>query len=395
MLIISNPSNPRLAASLTLILLADPFMASGAGTKKYSVEATVRQSPSLDFSNILDDSWLKDKTIVITGGASGFGAGFLQRWAVAGAAVIIGDINVRKGDQLVRDLRKETGNGNLHFVHCDVTDWQSQVNFFREAVKLSPHGGIDTVVANAGTAASKAAFELPDGLDAVNPPAPDLSILDVNLTGVVYTSHLALYYLKRNPNSSPANPNCDPANTHRDRHLLLISSVAGFLPLPGAALYGASKHAVLGLYRCLRSTSFVHGVRVNVVCPYFMDTPILSAGVRAILAGGLLGKVEDVVEAATRFTADPRVVGRAVSVGPKVKVEQDQDGEWSFAEDDRKSAVEKAIWEVYAHDFENADLFQRRMIGIFNRGIEKRGWVGWASDMVGAMTYALKSWWSS
>lgn len=395
MLIISNPSNPRLAASLTLILLADPSMASGAGTKKYSVEATVRQSLSLDFSNILDDSWLKDKTIVITGGASGFGAGFLQRWAVAGAAVIIGDINVRKGDQLVRDLRKETGNGNLHFVHCDVTDWQSQVNFFREAVKLSPHGGIDTVVANAGTAASKAAFELPDGLDAVNPPAPDLSILDVNLTGVVYTSHLALYYLKRNPNSSPANPNCDLANTHRDRHLLLISSVAGFLPLPGAALYGASKHAVLGLYRCLRSTSFVHGVRVNVVCPYFMDTPILSAGVRAILAGGLLGKVEDVVEAATRFTADPRVVGRAVSVGPKVKVEQDQDGEWTFAEDDRKSAVEKAIWEVYAHDFENADLFQRRMIGIFNRGIEKRGWVGWASDMVGAMTYALKSRWSS
>lgn len=380
---------------MALVLLADPIMASGAGTKKYSVEATVRQSPSLDFSNIPDDSWVKDKTIVITGGASGFGAGFLQRWAVAGASVIIGDINVRKGDQLVRDLRKETGNANLHFVHCDVANWQSQVNFFREAIKLSPHGGIDTVVANAGTAASKAAFELPDGLDAVNPPAPDLSILDVNLTGVVYTSHLALYYLKRNPNSSPANPNCDLANTHRDRHLLLISSVAGFLPLPGAALYGASKHAVLGLYRCLRSTSFVHGVRVNVVCPYFMDTPILSAGVRALLAGGLLGKVEDVVEAATRFTADPRVVGRAVSVGPKVKVEQDQDGEWTFAEDDRKSAVEKAIWEVYAHDFENADLFQRRMIGIFNRGIEKRGWVGWASDMVGAMTYALKSWWRS
>lgn len=372
-------------------------MASGAGTGaiKYSVETTIRQSPPLDFSNIPDDSWVKGKTIVITGGASGFGAGFLQRWAVAGAVVIIGDVNVQKGDKLVRDLRKETGNVNLHFVHCNVTDWQSQVNLFREAVKLSPHGGIDTVVANAGIGGIGSAFELPEGLDVVNPPAPDLTVLDVNLTGVVYTSHLALYYLKRNPDSFPANPNCDPANTHRDRHLLLVSSFAGFLPLPGVALYGASKHAVLGLYRCLRSTSFVHGVRVNVICPYFMDTPMLSAGARAIFAGGLLGKTEDVVEAATRFTADPRVVGRAISVGPKVKVEQDQDGEWTFAEDNSGHAVEKALWEIYPHDFEDTDLFQRRIIGIFNRGVEMRGWMGWASDMAGAMAYAVKSWWRS
>lgn len=369
-------------------------MSAGVGTSTYSVEAIVRQSPPLDFSNIPDDSWVKGKTIVITGGASGFGAGFLERWAVAGAVIVIGDINVQKGDQLVRKLRKETGNDNLHFVHCNVTEWQSQVNLFREAIKLSPHGGIDTVVANAGIGAG-GPFEMPEGLDAINPPPPDLSVLDVNLTGVVYTSHLALYYLKRNPNSDPADPKCDPAHTHRDRHLLLISSVAGFVPLPGVALYGASKHAVMGLYRSLRSTSFVHGVRVNVVCPYFMDTPLMNAQVRALFAGGLLGKAEDVVEAATRFTADPRVVGRAVYVGPKIKVEQDQDGEWTYAEGDQGSAVEKTIWEIYPHDFENVELFQRRMIGILNRGVEKRGWIGWASDMVGAMTYNLRSWWKS
>lgn len=360
---------------------------------KYSLEAMVGQSPPLDFKNIPDDSWVKDKMIVITGGASGFGAGFLKRWAKAGAVVVIGDINVQKGDQLIRDLKKETGNANLHFVHCDVTDWQSQVTFFKEAVKLSPHGGIDTVVANAGIGVGST-FENPEGLDAINPPAPDLSVLDVNLTGVVYTSHLALFYLQRNPQSKPANFKCDPAQTFRDRHLLLVSSVAGFIPLPGTALYGASKHAVVGLYRCLRSTSFSHGVRVNMLCPYFIDTPIMNASVRAILAGGLVGKVEDVVEAATRFTADPRVVGRVISIGPKVRVAQDEDGEWHLAEKDG-TGVEKALWEVYPHDFENADLFQRKMVGFYNQMTEKRGWTGWASDMIGALYYAARSWWRS
>lgn len=360
------------------------------------MEAAVRQSPPLDFINIPDDSWVKNKTILITGGASGFGAGFLKRWANAGANVIIGDINVQAGDQLIRTLRKETGNKNLHFIYCDVTNWQSQVNLFREAVKLSLHGGIDTVVANAGVGEGRGvSFEKPEGLDAANPPPPDLTVLNVNLIGVVYTSHLALYWLQRNPGSSPANPKCDPTQTERDRHLLLISSVAGFLPLPGVSLYGASKHAVLGLYRCLRSTSFAHGVRTNVICPYFMDTPLLKASHRALLAGGLLGESEDVIEAGTRFAADPRVVGRAISVGPKVKVVQDEDGEWSLAEDENADGVKKALWEVYPHDFENADVFQRRLIGIFNRASEKRGWTGWAADMVGALIYGVKSWWRS
>lgn len=346
-------------------------------------EATVGQSPPLDFSNIPDDSWVKDKTILITGGASGFGAGFLKRWAKAGANIIIGDVNVQKGDEIIRSLSKETGNRNLHFVHCDVTDWQSQVSFFKEAIRLSPHGGIDTVVANAGIVGHEK-LEQPLGLDAANPPPPNLSVINVNLIGVLYTAHLALYYLPRNPGSNSANAKCDPANVHRDRHLLLIGSYAGFIPLPGQALYGSSKHAVVGLFRCLRSTSFSQGVRTNLICPYFIDTPILTPLARVILAGSVVGAVEDVVEAATRLTADPRVVGRAISVGPKLKVVDNKDnGEWELAEDkqDAKS-VEKSMWEVYPHDFENNDQFQRTIIGIYNRASQLRGWYGWVVDII-------------
>ncbi len=359
-------------------------------TAKQSLVDKVRQSPRLDFSNIPDDSWVKDKTILITGGASGFGAGFFRRWAAAGANVVIGDVNVQKGDQLVRDVKRETGNQNLHFFHCNVTDWQSQVNFFKEAIKVSPHGGIDTVVANAGIVDSNAKLEEPEKLDAANPPPPNLAVLDVNLTGVVYTTHLALFYLPRNPGSAPANLTCDPRQTYRDRHLLLISSVAGFLPIPGQALYAASKHAVVGLYRNLRSSSFVHGVRVSLICPYFIDTPLLSGVARAVLAGGTMGKAEDVVEAATRFTADPRVVGRAVSVGPKMKVKQEADGEWRLVEGSSGAGEEKTIWEIYPHDFEDCDVFQRNMVALMNRVTEIRGWIGWISDMFGAVIYSMR-----
>ncbi|KAL8755749.1 MAG: hypothetical protein Q9199_003423 [Rusavskia elegans] len=366
----------------------------GQEAVKHPLGDLIRQSPPFDANHIPDDSWMKDKVVIITGGASGFGLGMFRRWAAAGAVVIVADINVAKGDQLVRDVKKATGNPHLHFIHCDVTDWQSQVRLFRETAKLSPHGGIDTVVANAGIGNTKKSFEEPSDLDLANPPPPDMSILDVNLKGVIYTSYLALWYLPRNPGSSPANPNCVPIQTNRDRHLVLIGSLAGLMAIPGAALYGASKHAVVGLYRNLRASSLMQGIRVNLICPYFVETPLLTAPTRALLAGGVLGKEEDVVEAATRFAADPRVVGRAVSVGPKLKVKQDVNGEWSLVESEDQNAEQRAIWEIYLHDFEDADVFQRRCLAIMNRATEIRGWIGWAQDMVRALAYGLRSLWA-
>lgn len=48
------------------------------------------------------------------------------------------------------------------------------------------------------------------------------------------------------------------------------------------------------------------------LCPYFIDTPIVPATVRVLLAGGSMGKPEDVVDAATRLVADTRIVGRSL-----------------------------------------------------------------------------------
>ncbi|KAL1987722.1 hypothetical protein VTN96DRAFT_2562 [Rasamsonia emersonii] len=391
---------------------------------QYNIAPLTRQSPPLDLSSPLeiDPAFIRGKTIVITGGASGFGAGFFKQWASHGANVIIGDINVSAGEELVAQVRRGTNNPNHHFIHLDVTSWKSQVDFFREAVRLSPHHGIDTVVANAGIndPEDSYVFENPkiDYENDPNPPPPRFRTLDVNLTGVLYTTHLALFYLERNPGSKPCSSTSPPGE--RDRHLILVGSVASLCPLITQAPYSISKHGVLGLFRCLRaSVPITKGIRVNMLCPYFIDTPILNVGARVALAGGAMGVPEDVVQAATYFVSRPDIIGRAVVVGPKVKVRVpvDQDGLTALAGADRLPRLEdlfeivdpakhaatqegkdgvvqdRAIWEIHAHDFEQVDLFTYRLVNLLNAFGAARGWYGFIADIVAALTRPLTRLW--
>lgn len=176
-----------------------------------SVVESIKQSSPIDLSEPYDPSWVAGKTILITGGASGFGEGFFRKWAQHGANVIIGDVNSVRGAALVEEVRRETGSRNHHFLKCDVADWQSQVEFFREACKLSLSGGIDAVVANAGIPDFPSVLENPEGLDADAPPKPDLKCFDVDLIGVLYTAHLAWFYLPRNPRSQNVNLSAHPS----------------------------------------------------------------------------------------------------------------------------------------------------------------------------------------
>jgi NAD(P)-dependent dehydrogenase (short-subunit alcohol dehydrogenase family) len=350
----------------------------------------IKQSPPIDLSRTYDTKWLKGKHIIITGGANpdGFGAGFVRKWAMGGASIVVGDINVEKGDQTVREIRKETGNENIHFVHCDVSDWQSQVNLFKEAVKLSPHGGIDAVVANAGIAGIEP-LHMPSNLDASEPKKPNFKVLDVNLTGVLYTTHLALYWLQKNPGSKPCSVDTDPSKNQRDRHLLLVGSLASLEPILSQPLYGTAKHGVLGLFRSLRGSAFIDGVRVNMICPYFIETPLVPTVGRLLLAGSGIGKVEDVVDAATRLTADSSILGRALCIGPKTKVKQQEDGEWIVLPTNSTEGEEKAVWEAYGDDYEDVEVFTKNMVRILNTVSSIKGWAGWFSDVFGAIKYGI------
>jgi hypothetical protein len=92
------------------------------------------------------------------------------------------------------------------------------------------------------------------------------------------------------------------------------------------------------------------------ICPYFIDTPLLTIGARLTLAGGATGKTEDVVDAATRLMADTRIVGRALCVGPKLR----HDDDWQLLSSESSEGQEAAVWEAYADDFVEAGEFYHR-----------------------------------
>lgn len=380
--------------------------------KTHPISSDARQSAPLDLTSALDmdPTFIRGKTILITGGASGLGAAFFSAWAPHGATIVIGDIDIEGGKSLVDRVKTETGSQKLHFLKLDVKSWRSQVAFFREAVKLSPHGGIDTVVANAGINIKEEAigFENPaiDFDNNPNPPPPKFSTIDVNLFGMLYTTHLALYFLPRNPGSQRCSLTSTVSKTLRDRHLLLVGSLASLYPIPGHVPYGVSKHAVIALYRSLRTTApIIHGVRLNLLCPYFIDTPLISTSGKLLLAGCALAKVQDAVKAAARFVADPTCIGRSLVVGPRVKIRcpKDENGDFLAGGDgvpnvselyeylaseevEGDDVLEKAIWECYAHDLEDSDVFVRRVVQLTKAAAKARGTRGFVKDIFKLLT---------
>jgi NAD(P)-dependent dehydrogenase (short-subunit alcohol dehydrogenase family) len=349
-------------------------------------------SGPVDLSTPIPYTNLTGKTILITGGANGIGAACGRHWSSHGANIVIGDVNEKVGIELIASLRQASNNQNHHFLPLDVTSWDSQVTFFRRAQELSPHGGIDAVIVNAGIADADEQVRFEEPPDYASVPAdkkvrpPQMRTYDINSTGALYTTHLALSYLKSNPGSSPCSPN--PSTTSpRDRHILLVSSMAGLIPLYGQNLYTVSKHAVIGLFRSLRlSAPQKTGVRVNVLCPYFTDTAILGPLGAVVLAGGGMARLESVIDAATRMVADHGIVGRGLCVGSKASVEDAKE----VGLGEQVTAEGQEIWDVYAEDFEQSDLFTRRVIGITNLVTSARGWGGWFADIRAVM--AKKIW---
>lgn len=406
-------------------------MAPLASPTQNNLTHTLHQSSPVDCTLPYSRATLHHKTIVLTGGASGLGAAFARAWAKAGANLIIGDVAVAAGEALVAELRASSNNANHHFLPLDVTSWQSQAAFFRQAAALSPTGEIDAVVASAGVSDREGAitgrgFENPTGLDAPDPPAPDLSCVAVNLTGVLYTAHLALFWLQQNAAKTEGKDDeRKDERDARDRHLLLIGSSAGLFPLPGVPQYVTSKHGVVGLFRALRTLSYRQGLRVNMLCPYFVDTPILPNRAVAMLAGLGLASLEDTVDAATRLMAATdakgkeagggRIAGRALFVGPRARllkrvlptrgeVVLGENGEWEeegdgeglegrdvtgevLVDEDVAAGAGQGVWDVFGHDYETADYFIRRYIRVLNTIAAVKGWIGFWKGFVNALFF--------
>jgi hypothetical protein len=119
-----------------------------------------------------------------------------------------------------------------------------------------------------------------------------------------------------------------------------------------------------------------------------MDTPMIHPVGRAFLAGVGMGKHEDVVDAASRFAADTTIRGRALAVGPRVRL--DDDGH--LLPPDAQQAKEISSLEVFAHDFEEVEAFTLRYVKILNAVEVGKGYIGWARDIAKALSSPFLVW---
>lgn len=310
---------------------------------KSSLQATIdavkerQASLVVDFNTPLSEfdttQSLRGRTLLCTGGSSGFGAAFVTAFAKSAedTAVILADVNVEKGIAL-QDALKADGCAVI-FIRTDVTDWQSQVNLFQAALawlsEVSPGRCLDHVICSAGLASGIIDIEPspPTELDHKNlqPKPPSVNCIAASLIGSLYTAQLALKY------GMGLHAVHDTALA--DKSLLFLGSQASYAGIALQSDYTASKWGVRGLFRSFLNdeTSASCKVRINMLAPFFTVTPLIPAAMVVYLKsrGIKFARIEDVEAAAMRILVDKRIHGRAVSVD--VSGSYDLRDDWSGA----------------------------------------------------------------
>lgn len=124
-----------------------------------------------------------EKTVIVTGGASGIGLAVVEHFASQGNNVAIFDVNLEVGKQVVSNISNKNPQAKVLFKKCDVSSWKSQTEAFKDV--FNEFGRIDIVMANAGI--SEQGASAMSGIEEDEPKEPNLKIMDVNLSGVIYS----------------------------------------------------------------------------------------------------------------------------------------------------------------------------------------------------------------
>ena len=229
---------------------------------------------------------LLGKNAIVTGGASGFGAGIVSRFVAEGAKVAIVDLNEAAANELVESL----GSDNVHFEFADLTDGDSVAELFR---RLSSRWQLlDILVNNAGTT------HLPSLLEEVSEQDFD-KVFSVNAKSVYYTSKHGVPWMKQKGVGAIVN----------------IASTAALSPRPNLTWYNASKGWMVTATKSMAIELAPFGIRVNAICPVAGETPLLTSFMgsdtpeirQKFLASIPLGRFstpEDIAAAALHLASD-------------------------------------------------------------------------------------------
>ena len=179
---------------------------------------------------------LQGKRIIVTGGASGIGAGTVRAYVREGATVCSLDINDSDGEAMVAEANAG-GGGKATYFHCDIADQQQVTDTFARAE--SAMGGLDVLAHVAGIEFAT--------------PAEDFSaeslqtMWNVNINGTVFTNQAA----------------CKLMRKQGAGNIINFTSDAALAGMPNSASYAASKGAVLSW---TRTVAYEWGVKYNIRC---------------------------------------------------------------------------------------------------------------------------------
>jgi NAD(P)-dependent dehydrogenase (short-subunit alcohol dehydrogenase family) len=191
-------------------------------------------------------------TALVTGAASGIGRALAGELAQRGCEVVLADLQAALAQEVAAEIR--TLGGKARAVKLDVTDFPAMKRLVKETAKRT--GRLDYIFNNAG-------IVIGGGVHLYG-IADWHKVIDVNIRGVINGIQAAYQIML----------------AQGFGHIVNTASMAGLMPGPGNTVYTMTKHGVVGLSLSLRGEAALRGVRVSVICPGVIHTPILEGGGR-------------------------------------------------------------------------------------------------------------------
>lgn len=230
---------------------------------------------------------LKNKVVIITGAASGIGAASALAFAREGAWVVVADLQIARGEELVSRIQAE--EGKAIFVKCDVSLESDVKNMVAKTIETFGH--LSCAFNNAGIEGESA-----DTTMCTNDNWE--KTINVNLRGVWLCMKYQIPEMLKNGGGSIVN----------------CSSIAGMVGFVGIPAYCASKHGVIGLTQAAALEFAGQKIRVNAICPGVIQTPMVerfthgeAQAIKELSAGepvGRMGKPEEIAQVALWLCSD-------------------------------------------------------------------------------------------
>jgi len=189
---------------------------------------------------------LKNKNALITGASRGIGRAVAEAYAAEGANLVLNARDPKRLEQTAADIRATYG-AEVSIFPCDIADRSSVHAMVQQSDAQKP---IDILVNNAG---------IYKPLPFVEYEFEDFqNIIDVNLYGVI---HVTQFMLKN-------------MMARKSGVVLNMASTAGKWGSRNQSAYNMSKHAIVGLTRCLGLEMAPHNIRANAICPFIVETDL-------------------------------------------------------------------------------------------------------------------------